>query len=41
MNREMDLVLPWRRVDPTALDLIQGIGQRRTIELDCVYTFGR
>jgi hypothetical protein len=41
LNREMDLVLLWRRADPTALDVIQGIGQRRTIELQYVYAFGR
>lgn len=41
LNRYMDLVLSWRRSDPTALDVIQGIGQRRTIELAYVYAFGR
>jgi hypothetical protein len=41
LNREMDLVLLWRRADPTSLDLIRGIGQRRTIELNYVYAFGR
>jgi hypothetical protein len=32
LNREMDLVLRWRRADPTPLDLIRGIGRTRTIE---------
>ncbi len=41
LNREMDLVLRWSRSDPTALDLIRGIGRRRTIELSYVYAFGR
>ena len=41
LNREMDLVLSWSRSDPTALDIIRGIGQRRTIELAYVYAFGR
>jgi hypothetical protein len=41
LNREMDLVLRWSRSDPTALDLIRGVGQRRTIELAYVYAFGR
>jgi hypothetical protein len=41
LNREMDLVLSWSRSDPTALDVIRGIGPRRTIELAYVYAFGR
>jgi len=41
LNREMDLVLSWSRSDPSALDLIRGVGQRRTIELAYVYAFGR
>ncbi len=41
LNREMDLVLRWSRSDPTALDVIRGIGRRRTIELAYVYAFGR
>jgi hypothetical protein len=41
LNREMDLVLSWSRADPTALDIIRGIGRRRTIELAYVYAFGR
>ncbi len=41
LNREMDLVLSWSRSDPTALDIIRGVGQRRTIELAYVYAFGR
>ncbi len=41
LNREMDLVLRYRHIDPTPLDLIRGIGKRRTIELSYVYAFGR
>jgi hypothetical protein len=41
LNREMDLVLRWSRADPTALDVIRGVGRRRTIELAYVYAFGR
>ena len=41
LNREMDLVLSWSQSDQTALDLIRGIGPRRTIELAYVYAFGR
>jgi hypothetical protein len=37
----MDLVLSWRRAGATPLDLIRGIGDRRTIELSYVYAFGR
>lgn len=41
LDREMDLVLRWSRADPTALDVIRGVGRRRTIELAYVYAFGR
>ena len=41
LSREMDLVLSWRRTGATPLDLIRGIGARRTIELSYVYAFGR
>ena len=41
LNREMDLVLRWRRSDPTALDAIQGVGRPRTFELSYVYARGR
>jgi len=41
LNREIDLVLRWSRSDPTALDLVRGVGRRRTIELAYVYAFGR
>jgi hypothetical protein len=41
LNREMDLVLRYRHADPTPLDLIRGIGKRRTIELSYVHAFGR
>ena len=41
LNREMDLVLSWRRIGATPLDLIRGIGERRRIELSYVYALGR
>jgi hypothetical protein len=42
LNREMDLVLRWRRDEPTPLDIIRElIGARRTIEVSYVYAFGR
>jgi hypothetical protein len=41
LSREMDLVLSWRLTGATPLDLIRGIGERRTIELSYVYAFGR
>jgi hypothetical protein len=41
LNREMDLVLRWSRSDPTALDLVRGLGPSRTLELSYVYAFGR
>jgi len=41
LNREMDLVVGWQHADPTALDLIRGIGARTTFEASCVYAFGR
>jgi hypothetical protein len=41
LNREMDLVLRASWADPTALDVIRGVGRQRTIELSYVYAFGR
>jgi hypothetical protein len=41
LDREMDLVVGWRRTEPTALDLIRGIGMRTTFEASYVYAFGR
>lgn len=41
LSREMDLVLSWRRTGATPLDLIRGIGVRRTIGLSYVYAYGR
>ena len=41
LSREMDLVLSWRRTGATPLDLIRGIGDRRTIGLAYVYAYGR
>jgi len=40
-NREMDLLFRWSREEPTPLDLIRGVGERRTVELSYVYAFGR
>jgi hypothetical protein len=41
LNREMDLRVSWRRTEPSPLDLIRGIGKRRTLELTYVYACGR
>ncbi len=41
LNREMDLVLRYRHIDPTPVEIIRGIGKRRTIELSYVYALGR
>jgi hypothetical protein len=41
LDREMDLVIGWRRAEPTALDTIRGIGVRTTFEARYVYAFGR
>jgi hypothetical protein len=42
LNREMDLVLRWRRAEPTPLDIIRELlGPQRTLEVSYVYAFGR
>jgi hypothetical protein len=41
LNRDMDLALRWERTEPTALDLVRGIGERRTFAVSCVYARGR
>ena len=41
LDRERDLVVGWRRAEPTALDLIRGIGTRTTLEAAFVYAYGR
>jgi hypothetical protein len=41
LDREMDLVVSWRRAEPSALDLVRGIGRRTTFEAAYVYAFGR
>ena len=41
LNREMDLRVSWARIEPSPLDLIRGIGRRRTLTLSYVYAFGR
>lgn len=41
LNREMDLVVRWRRAQGTALDIIRGIGERRRFEVSYVYARGR
>ncbi|HEX9186561.1 MAG TPA: hypothetical protein VGB87_05805 [Vicinamibacteria bacterium] len=41
LNREMDLVLRAARREPTALDVVRGIGVVRTFELSYVYARGR
>jgi hypothetical protein len=41
LNREMDLVVHFARREPTALDVVRGIGVRRTFAVACVYARGR
>ena len=41
LNREMDLLLRYTRTEPSALDIIRGVGSRRTFELSWVYARGR
>jgi hypothetical protein len=41
LNREMELRVSWGRTPSTPLDLIRGIGERRTFELSYLYAFGR
>jgi hypothetical protein len=41
LNREIDLVVGFARREPTALDVIRGIGVLRTFAVDCVYARGR
>ena len=41
LNREMDLVVRWSDAQPSALEVIRGLGKRRTFELSYVYALGR
>jgi hypothetical protein len=41
LNREMDLVVRVARREPTALDVVRGIGVVRTFEFSCVYARSR
>jgi hypothetical protein len=41
LNREIDLVVRFVRTEPTALDVVRGIGVRRTFAVACVYARGR
>ena len=41
LSREMDLVLRYRRAEPTALEVVRGVGTRRRFSLECVYARGR
>lgn len=41
LNREMDLEVAWSRAEPTALDVIRGVGKRTTFAVSYVYAFGR
>jgi hypothetical protein len=41
LSRELDLVARFTRREPSALDLIRGVGRRDTFELSCVYARGR
>jgi hypothetical protein len=41
LNREIDLVARVARREPTALDVVRGIGVVRTFAVACVYARGR
>jgi hypothetical protein len=41
LSREIDLVLRFVRREPTALDVVRGIGVRRTVAFACAYARGR
>jgi hypothetical protein len=41
LSREMDLIVCFVRAEPTALDIIRGIGTRRTLSAEYVYARGR
>ncbi len=41
LNREMDLVVRRRDGQPSALEVIRGLGKRRSFELSYLYAFGR
>ena len=41
LNREIDLVARFARREPTALDVVRGIGVVRTFAVACVYARGR
>jgi hypothetical protein len=41
LSREMDVVLRYVRAEPTALDVIRGIGTRRSLAVEYVYARGR
>ncbi len=41
LSRELDLLARFTRAEPTALDIIRGVGRRNTFELSCVYARGR
>ncbi|HXK09171.1 MAG TPA: hypothetical protein VMT70_05985 [Vicinamibacteria bacterium] len=41
LSREMDFVVRWSRLQPTALDVIRGVGVHQRFEASCVYARGR
>ena len=41
LSREMDLVLRYRHAEPTALEVVRGVGTRRRFSLECVYARAR
>lgn len=41
LNREMDAIVRWSRVQPTALDLIHDTGSHDVLEVAYTYAFGR
>ena len=40
LDRQMSLVLRWRKGDPTPLDIVRGTPVTRTLELEYAYAFG-
>jgi len=41
LDRELDLVVRYSRAEPTALDVVRGIGVRKTFALSLAYARGR
>jgi len=41
LSREMDLVVQWSRIQPSALDVIRGVGVHQRFAASCVFARGR